>query len=73
MNIPNFSDVLAAASRLKGQSRTTRLLRSAVLDELTGKQLWFKPECSQKVGAFKYRGAYNRLSAMSETEKALGA
>ena len=72
MNIPNFSDVLAAESRLKGQSRTTRLLRSAVLDELTGKQLWFKPECSQKVGAFKYRGAYNRLSAMSEAEKTLG-
>lgn len=70
--IPSFSDVLLAETRLDGHRRATPLIRSNLLDELTGKTLWFKPECSQKVGAFKYRGAYNRLSAMSESEKALG-
>lgn len=47
-------------------------MRSDVIDEITGRKIWFKPECTQKVGAFKYRGAYNRLSAMSAAERAQG-
>jgi len=72
IKIPTYSDVVTAATRLKGHAIRTPLLRSDVLDQLTGKSLWFKPECSQKVGAFKYRGAFNRLSAMSEAERAKG-
>jgi len=72
MKIPSFDDVKSAEKRLKGHSRPTPLLRSDVLDVMTGKSLWFKPECSQKVGAFKYRGAFNRLSAMSYAEKSKG-
>jgi len=72
MKIPSFNDVKAAEKRLKGHSLPTPLLRSDVLDVMTGKSLWFKPECSQKVGAFKYRGAYNRLSALNKEEKANG-
>ena len=72
MNIPDFNDVLAANDRLEGHVRPTPLINSTAIDTLTGLSIWFKPECNQKVGAFKYRGAYNRLSAMSAAERAKG-
>ena len=71
-NVPNVNDVLMAAKRLEGHAIKTELLRSDRIDEITGKTVWFKPECLQKVGAFKYRGAYNRLSAMSNAERDRG-
>lgn len=67
-----YEDVLAAQDRLAGHVRQTPLIRSEVIDIMTGKTVWFKPECTQKVGAFKYRGAFNRLSAMSADERAKG-
>jgi len=42
------------------------------LPSYPGKTVWFKPECNQKVGAFKYRGAFNRLSAMAVNERDQG-
>lgn len=72
MKPPSFIDVKRAEKRIRGHAKPTPLLRSDVLDIMTGKTLWFKPECSQKVGAFKYRGAFNRLSAMSAAQKAKG-
>ena len=68
----SFSDIEQAAKRLASRTRPTPLLKSPVIDLMTGKDVWFKPECSQKVGAFKYRGAYNRLSAMSREERQKG-
>lgn len=70
--IPNFDDVLSAEARLKGHVKSTPLVRSAAIDALTGLTVWFKPECIQKVGAFKYRGAFNRLSAMNADERQRG-
>jgi len=70
--IPSFEDVLKAGERLKGQAIKTPLIRSDVIDVMTGKNVWFKPECNQKVGAFKYRGGYNRLSAMNVSERSKG-
>ena len=67
-----YEDVLAAQDRLAGHVRPTPMIRSDVIDIMTGKMVWFKPECTQKVGAFKYRGAFNRLSAMSADERAKG-
>ncbi len=72
MKISEFSDVKAAEVRLRGHAKVTPLLRSDVLDLMSGKSLWFKAECLQKIGAFKYRGAYNRLSAMSDAQRAKG-
>ncbi len=72
MQIPVFNDVKEAAERLKGQTYPTPLLNSPVIDHMCGMSAWIKPECSQKVGAFKYRGAFNRLSAMSSEERARG-
>lgn len=68
----SFKDVQKAAERLVGKTRPTPLMRNDVIDLMTGKKVWFKPECTQKVGAFKYRGAYNRLSAMNADERKRG-
>lgn len=50
----------------------TPLLRSDALDAATGGRIFVKPECLQRTGSFKFRGAYNRLSAMSAAERAGG-
>jgi len=70
--LPTYNDVVKAAGRLDGHALKMALIRSDKLDELTGKKLWFKPECNQKVGAFKYRGAFNRLSAMTLQQREQG-
>jgi len=57
----SIDDVRAAAVRLKGQAVRTPLLRNAALDALAGGIILLKPEMLQHVGAFKFRGAYNRL------------
>jgi threonine dehydratase len=67
-----FSDVKAAAKRIKGKATRTALLRSVELDRLTGGRIYVKPECLQLSGSFKFRGAYNRLSQLSERQKAGG-
>ena len=71
-DVPTYDDVLAAEKRIEGHAIKTPLLRSDVIDIMTGKQVWFKPECNQKVGAFKYRGAYNRLSVMTPEQRQRG-
>ena len=58
---PTFDDVLQAAERLAGSIHRTPVLTSATLDELFGRELYFKCENFQKVGAFKARGALNAL------------
>ena len=70
--LPTYHDVVKAAERLKGHAHKTPLIQSDVINIMTGKTVWFKPECNQKVGAFKYRGAYNRLSVMRAKERAKG-
>lgn len=70
--VPTFADVAAAVARLEGHALKTPLLRSDALDAMVGKKLWFKAECQQKKNAFKYRGAFNRLSAMTAAERANG-
>lgn len=70
--LPSFEDVLKAGERLKGHAIKTPLIRSDIIDVMTEKNVWFKPECNQKVGAFKYRGGYNRLSAMNTSERSKG-
>ena len=63
MKLPiSFDDVSAAASRLAHVAVRTPVLRSAFADEKSGAQLFFKCENLQRVGAFKFRGAYNALA-----------
>ena len=70
--VPTYQDVAKARERLAGHAIKTPLLRSEKIDELVGKSVWFKAECLQKKNAFKYRGAFNRLSALKEAERSRG-
>lgn len=59
-----FADVEAAAERLRGVAVTTPLLESEALNALAGGRLLIKPEPLQRTGSFKFRGAYNAISAL---------
>ncbi|WP_298917609.1 threonine/serine dehydratase [uncultured Algimonas sp.] len=72
MVTPTYENVLEAAERLDGHARRTPLLHSPEIDALVGMEIHFKAECLQHVGAFKYRGARNRLAVMSEAERRRG-
>jgi threonine dehydratase len=67
-----FADVRAAAERLKGVAHRTPVLTSRTLNALTGREVFIKCENLQRGGAFKFRGAFNRLSRLSEADKARG-
>ncbi|MEO4040465.1 threonine/serine dehydratase [Hoeflea sp. CAU 1731] len=57
-----------AAERIKGQAVKTPLLEAPLLNEYLGMRVLFKPECLQKTGSFKFRGAYTKLSRLAESE-----
>jgi len=68
-----FGDVQQAAQRLAGQAHRTPVLRSRSADERSGASLFFKCENLQRMGAFKFRGAYNALSQFTPAQKRAGA
>ncbi len=68
----DIEDVRAAATRLAGVAHRTPVLRSRLLDEEVGAQVLCKAENLQRVGAFKFRGAYNALSALTDERGATG-
>ena len=67
-----FAKVQAARERLKGIANLTPIQTSRTLNQLVGAQVYFKCENFQRVGAFKFRGAFNSISQLSEAEKARG-
>lgn len=67
-----FADVAAAAHRLKGQIERTPCTHSRVLSRITGAEVWLKFENFQFTASFKERGAFNKLSALTEDERAAG-
>src|SRR3954464_10544432 len=72
LNLPTAADVEAAARKLEGIVIRTPLVRSPVLDELTGGQVFLKTETLQHTGSFKFRGAYNKLSSIPAEKRAGG-
>jgi threonine dehydratase len=64
-----FADIEAAAARLKGHAHATPVMRSRTADERTGAQLFFKCENFQRMGAFKFRGAYNALAQFTPEQR----
>ena len=54
----------AAAARLAGHARRTPLLSSPFLDDLAGRRVLVKAECLQHTGSFKFRGAWNAITAL---------
>jgi len=67
-----FADVEAAAGRIAGHAVVTPLIESPALNERLGARVLIKPEILQRVGAFKFRGAYNRLVQLSAEERKRG-
>lgn len=68
----SYEDVAGAARRLEGHAHRTPVLTSATVNERTGAKAFFKCENFQRMGAFKFRGAYNALSQLSSDEKKRG-
>jgi threo-3-hydroxy-L-aspartate ammonia-lyase len=70
--VPDWSDVQAAAARLQGVAHRTPVLTSRTADALTGARLYFKCENLQKTGAFKFRGAFNAIAALTDDQRRRG-
>jgi threonine dehydratase len=67
-----FADIQAAAGRIKGVAVETPLVESPALNERLGGRILMKLETLQRVGAFKFRGAYNRLVQLTPEERKVG-
>ncbi len=79
MNAPNdtalavrYADVASAAERLAGHAHRTPVMSSRTVDERTGARVFFKCENFQRMGAFKFRGAYNAMSQLAADERKRG-
>jgi threo-3-hydroxy-L-aspartate ammonia-lyase len=67
-----FADIESAASTLAGHAHRTPVVTSRALDERVGARLFFKCENLQRAGAFKFRGAYNAMSRLTERQRRQG-
>jgi threonine dehydratase len=70
--LPTYDDVVQAASRIAGVANRTPVLTSRTVDEAFGAQVFFKCENMQRMGAFKFRGAYNALMKFSPGQRRAG-
>ena len=68
----SFDDIARAHERIKEQAKRTPVLTSATVNALTGAQVFFKCENFQRMGAFKFRGAYNALSQLDAEQRRKG-
>ncbi|CAJ0721139.1 L-threo-3-hydroxyaspartate ammonia-lyase [Ralstonia edaphis] len=73
MSLPiSYDDVVAAHARLHGVAHKTPVLTSATANAMSGAELFFKAESFQRMGAFKFRGAYNALSQFTPEQRKAG-
>jgi threonine dehydratase len=72
MELPTYADVVDAAERLRGNAHRTPVLTSRTANERTGAELFFKCENVQRMGAFKFRGAFNSIAQFSEEQRRSG-
>ncbi|MEM5341998.1 threo-3-hydroxy-L-aspartate ammonia-lyase [Paraburkholderia azotifigens] len=70
--LPTYDDVVAASKRLEGVAHRTPVLTSRTVNELFGAEVFFKCENLQRMGAFKFRGAFNALSRFDEQQRRHG-
>jgi threonine dehydratase len=68
----SYADVAAAAARLAGHAHRTPVLTSRTVNARTGAEVFFKCENFQRIGAFKFRGAYNALAQLGPEERRRG-
>ena len=69
---PTFADIIAAAQRIDGHAHRTPVLTSKTVDEELGATVFFKCENFQRMGAFKFRGAFNALSRFDAQQRQAG-
>ena len=69
---PTFADIETAADRIAPFVRRTPLLHDEALSEALGATIYVKAECLQRFGAFKLRGAFNRIASLPEETRANG-
>ena len=72
LTLPSYDDVVQAAERISGVANRTPVLISRTVNEEFGAQVFFKCENMQRIGAFKFRGAYNALSKFSPEQRRAG-
>ena len=70
--LPTYEDVVAASKRIKGHAHRTPVLTSTTANEDMGAQVYFKAENLQRMGAFKFRGAFNALSQFDAAQRKAG-
>lgn len=71
-DLPTYEDVAAAAGRIAGHAHKTPVLTSRTVNEALGAEVYFKCENLQRMGAFKFRGAFNALSRFSPEQRRAG-
>lgn len=64
VNLPDLEAVEMAAVRIAGKALRTPVIESPALNDLVGGRVLIKPECLQRTGSFKFRGALNRISQL---------
>jgi len=69
---PTLTDIQEARQRLSGIARETPVYGSETFSRIAGRAVWLKAENLQRTGAFKVRGAVNRIALLSESERAAG-
>jgi len=72
MSLPTYDDVLSAARRLEGVAHTTPILIGTPIDQKVGADVVFKCENLQRINAFKFRGAWNAISQLNESDRRAG-
>ena len=70
--IPTYEDVIAAARRIEGHAHRTPVMRTSTIERTLGAALFFKCENLQRIGAFKFRGAFNALSRFTDAQRKAG-
>ena len=70
--LPTYADVVDASRRLDGMAHRTPVHTSRTLDERLDARVFLKCESFQRAGAFKFRGAYNAISRLTEAERKRG-
>ena len=69
---PTLAEIQEARKRLEGIARETPVISSETLGRLSGRPVWLKAENLQRTGSFKIRGAFNRISKLTDAERSAG-
>lgn len=72
MILPDYEDVVAAAQRIEGYAHKTPVMQSSILNHALDAEIFFKCENLQRMGAFKFRGAFNALAQLDASQRKRG-